>query len=774
MPRMDEYDVKANPAPADLVLIIDVEDGSQSPDGTTKLATVGSFPGGGSGGAVASVFGRTGAVAAQTGDYTAAQVGADASGAAAAAQTAAQTYADTNKLAKSANLSDVASRQAALDTLTGSQSAGKYLRSDGTHATLVAIQAADLPAGIGDQAYQFRPETYGAKGDGAFLYDAHMDGTTAILTTAGLPAPAFWFNGATQITGSGTGGSIGAGVVQVRQTYVNQFGESLASAAASYTASGTTSSITSNSPAPWTNATSYNTYATAPGGSTFFKQNSTPTPLRTSFKITSINTGGANPPVSNTSNSAPFTAGDVGKAIIVTSAGGFLNVPLVTTIASYQSATQVTLAAASSRAVTGQGAVYGTDDTTAIQNAINAAVAYAQTAGSEHAIGEVVFGDKIYCVAGAPGGTYQNAQIQIPYVDPQIGPKVNLKLTGPQEANGPVHWEQPNPPASGCTIASIFYYDNQNGQGPPPNVVIGGPVENASQGIFFGGDGGLFSNMRVVVDGINVLAAYRSCVGGLDLFGVGQAYIKSFSYFCMAATSTAAGGWPSYQPTSANPSAWSTFGYRTPYLGNNDQNDLDTLTAYGSYFGVMYADHFSAGSIKAINTYFATCASGGGHHCTIQSLSSELTFAPINNDGTAPQSLFVASLHCENATNIVYDTSNEMYGEVRFEQQGAPGTYYSFLRNGGKNIKVTADSNAPGPVASPQAPPVTGVAWMNGYGHDAEITVSVSGGTMTTLSIDGVDQIIPAGCVVWKFFLPEGHSYTPTYTGTFSHTVTLA
>jgi hypothetical protein len=45
---------------------------------------------GGSGaGAVASVFTRTGAVTAQSGDYTAAQVGADASGAAAAAQAAA-------------------------------------------------------------------------------------------------------------------------------------------------------------------------------------------------------------------------------------------------------------------------------------------------------------------------------------------------------------------------------------------------------------------------------------------------------------------------------------------------------------------------------------------------------------------------------------------------------------------------------------------------------------------------------------------------------------
>ncbi len=36
-------------------------------------------------------------------------------------------------------------QQLSIDALTGSQSAGKYLRSDGTHATLASIQAADVP-----------------------------------------------------------------------------------------------------------------------------------------------------------------------------------------------------------------------------------------------------------------------------------------------------------------------------------------------------------------------------------------------------------------------------------------------------------------------------------------------------------------------------------------------------------------------------------------------------------------------------------------------------
>lgn len=57
----------------------------------------GGVPGsGGGGGSVSSVFGRTGGVTAQTGDYTPTQVGADAAGAAAAVQATLGTAATAN------------------------------------------------------------------------------------------------------------------------------------------------------------------------------------------------------------------------------------------------------------------------------------------------------------------------------------------------------------------------------------------------------------------------------------------------------------------------------------------------------------------------------------------------------------------------------------------------------------------------------------------------------------------------------------------------------
>ena len=65
-----------------------------------------------------------------------------------------------------------------------------------------------------------------------------------------------------------------------------------------------------------------------------------------------------------TSVAGLFAAGDVGKTISVQAAGGTggSQQPLVTTIASYLSSTQVTLAAAATQTVTGMGVIWGTDN----------------------------------------------------------------------------------------------------------------------------------------------------------------------------------------------------------------------------------------------------------------------------------------------------------------------------------------------------------------------------------------------------------------------------
>jgi hypothetical protein len=71
-----------------------------------------------------------------------------------------------------------------------------------------------------------------------------------------------------------------------------------------------------------------------------------------------------------TSAAAAFTAGDVGKSLMVIGAGA-AGVALITTIAAFVSSTTVTLANAAATTVSGANVVWGTDASEAIQNALD-------------------------------------------------------------------------------------------------------------------------------------------------------------------------------------------------------------------------------------------------------------------------------------------------------------------------------------------------------------------------------------------------------------------
>ncbi|MGZ8286463.1 MAG: hypothetical protein ACXWUQ_12660 [Allosphingosinicella sp.] len=74
-----------------------------------------------------------------------------------------------------------------------------------------------------------------------------------------------------------------------------------------------------------------------------------------------------------TSASAPFTPGDVGKAIVVGGAGptGIPGAKLKTTVAAYVSPTQLTLAANATTTISGAGVAWGTDCSAALLAALN-------------------------------------------------------------------------------------------------------------------------------------------------------------------------------------------------------------------------------------------------------------------------------------------------------------------------------------------------------------------------------------------------------------------
>jgi hypothetical protein len=132
-----------------------------------------------------------------------------------------------------------------------------------------------------------------------------------------------------------------------------------------------------------------------------------------------------------TSSTASFTSGDIGKTIRVGGAG-VGGVELLTTISGYTNSTTVTLTTASSTSVSSQRALYGTDNTAPIQNAINSAMV-----GNSNTVVFVKKNTGVFCIAGSPvtnsvgGIDNPNSQLYIPLTkySPSIAQK-SIKLWG--------------------------------------------------------------------------------------------------------------------------------------------------------------------------------------------------------------------------------------------------------------------------------------------------------------------------------------------------------
>ena len=510
-----------------------------------------------------------------------------------------------------------------------------------------------------------------------------------------------------------------------------------------------------------------------------------------------------------TSASANFTANDVGKAILVIGAGTAIvtmtggGLPLISTIASVQSTTQVTLADASVNAVSGAGVLYGTDDTAAIQAAINAAVSYAS---ANDGYCEVLFPPQYYILAAAPvvgGGTLGNSQLTLPVITPGSAKKVTLALLGQDVADSApcIHWQQTTPWAAGPVLASFVTATLNNTYGP--GCVIGGPWDG------YGGGGGLFSNMELVVDGLTIQPVFNNHdpgygnagytvgpgSGGINVFGLAQANIKSFSFLPLAVTVTST-IWPQW----TNPASWNSGGgiiaitqwqpgLFMPDSGNNDLADIGRYTCFGAWIGIVGSEHCTWGSARVIQSNWAVLGFNPGSVChtvTGRYLSAEScnqVFA-VESAGiyssSGPIGIQVLQTDVESVAQFVYDPNSFLYGGTNFQDNDSAAGYLSNQYTSGSPkvlFRLVQEYMSPGAVTSPQAAPGSTVAWPNYYYRDAEITLSVAGGTLSALTISGgggaVSQVIPAAATFYRFTLPSGQAYTPTYTGVLTHTVAL-
>lgn len=310
-----------------------------------------------------------------------------------------------------------------------------------------------------------------------------------------------------------------------------------------------------------------------------------------------------------TSATAAWPAGVVGKAISVKGAGANGVTTLITTVASRQSATQVTLSAAnaSGGAVSSAVVIWGTDDTAAIQAAVDAAEAYL-AAGDTYA--QVYFPPGAYIVAGALNNTKSgNGQIVFGVYATAAVKKILEFASDATGAASVRHWQQLVPQFAGACLISLGVYASTSAQTANINAdgnpgVISGPNEG-----FGYGASALFSNVMPVLTNISFLTTHSSfglTYGAANFYGCANSHITNFS------TSTA--GIVAVGSDYSSPGTFGTglsIGLLLPAPGNNHHVVCDNVSIQGGYTYAMFCtEHALVGRYMALYCWAGLVAVG--------------------------------------------------------------------------------------------------------------------------------------------------------------------
>jgi hypothetical protein len=360
-----------------------------------------------------------------------------------------------------------------------------------------------------------------------------------------------------------------------------------------------------------------------------------------------------------TSATAAWTSNVIGKAISVKGAGPNGVTTLVTTVASRQSATQITLNAAntSGGAVSGAIVIWGTDDTPAIQAAVDAAEAYL---AAGHSYAQVYFPPRPYIIAGALNTSKSgNGQIVFGPV-PVTANKRILEFRGATDGAAAVrHWQQTVPQYAGSCLISLGVYSSTTAQINSINAagnpgVICGPNEAFGYGV-----NAVFSNMQAVIKNLAIItthSAYSLTYGAFNLWGCANAHVENVGYGTAGVVTGTDYTSPGVFGTGLS------VGALLPAPGNNDHVIARNISCGGGYtYALFLTEHAVVDRYMALYCWAGLCPVGtyrgsvGSVHAmkvlsaSIEACTNELYIIGAGSSGVGPI-IDIDQLSTENST----------------------------------------------------------------------------------------------------------------------------
>jgi hypothetical protein len=440
----------------------------------------------------------------------------------------------------------------------------------------------------------------------------------------------------------------------------------------------------------------------------------------------------------------PFTPADVGKAVMVKGALTSGATTLVTTITGYTSPSTVTLGANATNTIASGGLVmWATDDTAAIQKAINAAFAYGQKQGTAIVWIPPAAG-LFYGIAGplvAGGATKANGQLVIPIQAP-TGIKVELTLLGATDGGATRHWQQLMPQMSGSTLVSFGVFANATAQTNALNA-NGSPacISGQTGANGYGTDALLYNNVLLRLQNLQVYTTHSLNgwgYGALNAHGLAACALENFGY-------GTAGTYAANDYNNPNGfSAGLSIGVLMPSAGNNDMNQMRNVLCHGGYTrGIFLTEHsdWSGGTILycwsglcPVGNYGDGGSGVGASHgvhfsqISIEGCNNQLEIIGPGQSGIGP--MISGSFDTEGQSTIRDNSSGMVAACGTLHLKGNGGS--SPTVNAGTNLAIICDFEFPGPVVTPPVLTIN-TAIQNPYGRYA--TVTLAGGTVTSVQV---------------------------------------